>query len=430
MATSNFTSPLTATTSASLADLYKKTNTEVMEAIKAVTEEYDWMDDCPDEAIIPSANEMRLVLDVDYETGVAMIPEGGYEAAITTVAPQHGTLTPVQANARFSFTTLYEQGWNKAGKAGQIMNQLKFEAMKKTQALAETIGLQTYGFSTGTIAVVAATGSGGTTQTNIEVENAFGTSYVSGADAASAAYLNKLLRAGEGVALIRSGNLVEFGTYNGAGTSGNGYFDITFTSSITPTAGDLIVKANAVIDATITATDRNRWPVGLFDATTSASVHGLATSAAPNWASYQDTTGGRFTYAKQEKMLDEIWNNGGVKADRIIWSQGVRRDVIAGERAALRYESSVFDFDGKFGTSGIKYMTSRLAPAGTVFGYNRKVFTKKVLSEKPPMEGGPGLFAFDKRQDQGSVAGSLNFIYFRVVNNRAGMGVCVDLTEQ
>ena len=418
------------TASSSLSDLYKKTNTEVMTAIKLDTEEYDWMDDTPEEAITPSANEMRLVLDVNYETGVAMIPEGGYEAVLSSQPPEHGTFTPVQANMRFSFSTLYEYGWNKAGKAGQIMNQLKFEAMKKTSALGETIGLQTYGFSTGTIAVVETTGGASATQTDIAVKDAFGTSLVAGSDTNGAAYLNGLLRAGEGVAIIRSGSLVEFGTFNGTGTSGNGYYDITFTSSITPTAGDLIVKANAVTDATITATDRNRWPIGLFDATTSASVHGLATSSAPNWASYQDTTGGRWSYAKQEKAINQVSNNGGVKANRIIWSQGVRRDVIAGERAALRYESSSFDFDGKFGTQGIQYRTSRLAPTGTVFGYNNQVYTKRVLSEKPPMEGGPGLFSFDKVQDRGSQAASLNFIYWRCVNNRAGMFVATSLTEQ
>src|SRR5690606_6521395 len=108
MATS--TTPTVAyTTSADLNNLYEKTNTDVMQAIKADTEEYDWMDDTPDLAIKVSANEMRLVLDVNYETGVAMIPEGGYEAAVTTQPTEYGTLTPVQANARFSFSTLYEQ---------------------------------------------------------------------------------------------------------------------------------------------------------------------------------------------------------------------------------------------------------------------------------------------------------------------------------
>lgn len=418
------------TASSALTDLYKKTNTAVMQAIKTRTEENDWFDDVPDEDIILSANEMRLVLDVNHEVGVAMIPEGGYEAVLSSVAPENGTFTPVQMNARYSFSLRYQNGWNNKGKAGQIMNQNRYQAMKKAEAIGELIGLQTYGFTTGTIAVVAATGASSATQTNIQLKNAFGTSLIAGSSAAEREYISQLLRPGEGVALIRGGNLVEFGTYNGKGTSGDGYADITFTSAITPTLDDLLVKANAVTDATISATDVNRWPVGLFDATTSASVHGLATSSAPNWASYQDSTGGRWSYAKQEKMFNEIFNRGGVQADRIIWSQGVRRDVIAGERAALRYESSAFDFDGKFKTTGIKYLTSRLAPVGTVFAYANDVYRKRLLSDKPAPDGTPSMFSLDKVQDRNSMAASIDFMYFRCVNNRGGMAVATGLTEQ
>lgn len=418
------------TASSALTDLYKKTNTAVMQAIKTRTEENDWFDDVPDEDIILSANEMRLVLDVSHEVGVAMIPEGGYEAVLSSVAPKNGTFTPVQMNARYSFSLRYQNGWNNKGKAGQIMNQNRYQAMKKAEAIGELIGLQTYGFTTGTIAVVAATGSASQTQTNVQLKNAFGTSLIAGSSAAEREYISKLLRPGEGVALIRGGNLVEFGVYNGKGTSGDGYADITFTSSITPTLDDLLVKANAVNDATISATDVNRWPVGLFDATTSASVHGLATSAAPNWASYQDSTGGRWSYAKQEKMFNEIFNRGGVQADTVIWSQGVRRDVIAGERAALRHESSAFDFDGKFSTTGVKYLTSRLAPVGTVFAMSKDVYRKRLLSDKPAPDGTPSMFSLDKVQDRNSMAASIDFMYFRCVNNRGGIAIASGLSEQ
>lgn len=418
------------TASSALTDLYKKTNTAVMQAIKTRTEENDWFDDVPDEDIILSANEMRLVLDVNHEVGVAMIPEGGYEAVLSSVAPEHGTFTPVQMNARYSFSLRYQNGWNNKGKAGQIMNQNRYQAMKKAEAIGELIGLQTYGFTTGTIFVVAATGSASATQTNIQLKNAFGTSLIAGTSAAEKEYLSKLLRPGEGVALIRSGNLIEFGTYNGNGTSGAGFADITFTSSITPTADDLIVKANAVTDATISATDVNRWSVGLFDATTSASVHGLATSSAPNWRSIQDSTGGRWSYAKQEKLFNDMANLGGQTPDMVIWSQGVRRDVIAGERAALRYESSAFDFDGKFTTTGVKYNTSRLAPVGTVFAFAKDAYRKRLLSEKPAPDGTPSMFSLDKVQDRNSMAASIDFMYFRAVNNRGAIGVATGLSEQ
>jgi hypothetical protein len=421
------------TSVASLNEVSKKTNTDVMTAIKTTTEEYDWFDDMPKEDIVPSGNEMRLVLDIRHATGTAMIPDGGYEAVLGSVAPNSGTFTFVQANQRYSFTTL-AKAYDAKGRSGFIKRQILYQASKATEALAETIGLQTYGFSTGTVWVVRTTGSGGTVQTDIAIKNAFGTTLVGGADTAGQAYLAGLLRVGEGVALVRGSTLQDFGVVvaSPAASGVAGTVDITFNGSVTPTAGDLIVKANAVTDATITATDTNRWPVGLFDALTSASVHGLATTSESAWAAgYANTAGGRMDYARQEAMVNGLWNNGGVKMNRVIYSQGVRRDIIAGERAALRYNnSSEFDWDGEFGTKGLKYMTSRLVPTGMFFGYNNEVCRKLVLSDKPPQEGGPSIFSLDKVQDRGAFAASFDFVYCRTVNNRAGMGYASGLTEQ
>ncbi len=420
------------TSVASLNDLSKKTNTDVMAAIKIKTEEYEWFDDVPDEDIIPSGNEMRLVLNITRQTGTAMIPDGGYEGVLGTVAPQHGTFTFVQANQRYSFTTL-AKAYDAKGRAGFIQRQVLYQAGKAVEAIAETIGLQTYGFSTGTMMVVAATNGAGATQTGIQVKNAFGTTLVPGSATADKTYVSSLLRNGEGVALVRGSTLQDFGLVVASPSAGSGvgYIDITFNGSVTPTVADLIVKANAVTDATITATDTNRWPVGLFDAATSASVHGLATTTAANWAAgYTNTTGGRFSFATQEAMINGLWNNGGVKMNRVIYSQGVRRDVIAGERAALRYDSSSFDFDGEFGTKGLKYLTSRLAPTAMVFACNNQAYMKKVLSDKPAMDGGPDIFSLDKVQDRGSFAASFDFIYCKCVNNRAGIGYASGLTEQ
>ena len=421
------------TTVSSLSDLYKKTNTAVKVALKRKTEEFQWFDDMPDELITPSGNEMRIVLDVAYQTGTAMIPDGGYEAVTGTVAPQHGSFTFVQANKRYSFTTL-EQGFDNKGRAGMIQRQTLYSSIKAVEALARTIGLQTYGFSTGTVAVVNATNSAGATQTDIQLKNSFGTTLLPGTSTAGKVYNTNLFRVGEGVALVRGSTLQDFGTVvaSPAASGLAGAIDITFNGSVTPTAGDLLVFANAVTDATLTGTDTNRWSVGMLDGLTSASVHGLATSAAPNWAAgYTNTSGGRMSYAVQEAMINGLWNNGGVKMNRVIYSQGVRRDIISGERAALRYDNSTdFDWDGEISTKGIKYYTSVLAPPGLFMGYNSDCISKKVLSDKPDYEGGPSMFELDKVQDRGAYAASLNFIYARVWTNRAGTGYASGLTEQ
>jgi hypothetical protein len=419
------------TSVSSVADLYKKTNTAVKVALRRKTEEYDWFDDFPDELITPSGNEMRVVLDVVYQTGTAMIPDGGYEATLGTAAPKSGTFTFVQANKRYSFTTL-EQGFEKKGKAGMIQQQTLYSSIKAVEAIARTIGVQTYGFSTATVAVVSATGSAGATQNGIGLKNAFGSTLIPGSATADKTYLSSLFRVGEGVALIRAGAIIEFGSVTASPSAGSGvgFIDVLFNSSITPTLNDLIVFANAVTDATLTGTDQNRWCVGLLDMLTSASVHGLATASAGNWAAgYTNTNGGRMSFAVQEAMVNGIWNNGGMKMDRAILSQGVRRDLISGERAALRYDSTKFNLNGDIGADGIKYMTSVLAPPGFFIGWASDAVGKKVLSDKPDYEGGPQMFELDKVQDRGAYAASYNFIYAKICSNRAGMGYASSLTE-
>lgn len=412
-----------------MADLYKKTNTAVKVALKRKTEEYDWFDDFPDELITPSGNEMRIVLDVIYQPDTtAMIPDGGYEAVLTTAAPAHGTFTFVQANLRYSFTTL-EQAFDKRGRAGMIQQQTLYASIKAVENFSRKIGKQSYGFSTGTVALVAATASAGTTQNGIQLKNGYGSTLIPGGTTATNAYLSNLLRKDDPVILIRGGSLVEFGTVVASPSvgSGAGYVDFLFASSITPTANDLIVPAAAVTDATLTASDQNRWPVGLLDGLTSASVHGLTS---PNWvAGYSNTAGGRLSYSLQEAMVNGLWNNGGVKMNKAIMSQGIRRDVISGERAAMRYDSTKYNLNGDISSDGIKYMTSVLAPPGLFMGWNSECISKKVLSDKPDYEGGPAMFELDKVQDRGAYAASYNFVYAKVWTNRGGTGYASGLTE-
>lgn len=420
------------TTVENLKELSKKTNTDVMVGVKVNTEEYDQFDDVPDEDIVWSGNEMRLVLDLKNEVGVAAIPDFGYEGVLGSVTPNTGTLTPIQLNKRYAFSTLAKQ-YDKGGRGGFIKRQIAQQANKAIQAIAETIGLQTYGFSTGTIWKVQTTGSSGTVHTSIAIKDAFGSTLIDGGTTAEDEYQTSLLRAGEGVAFIRSGSITEFGLVvaspGAAGTAGT--VDITTNGTMTPTADDIILKANAVTGATLSETDQNRWPVGLLDALTSASVHGLATSTNANWAAgHAGTSGGRMDWARHEKMANDLQNLGGVKMNRVVYAQGVRRDIIAGEAAAKRYDSGQFDWDNDFGKRGIKFFTSRLVPPGFYIGTNNEVYRKKAMSDKPAMAGGPDIFSLDKIEGRGGFAASFDFVYLRAVNNRRGMGYESGLTEQ
>lgn len=420
------------TTVANLSDLHKKTNSEVLVGLKRKTEELSWFDDLPDLKLIPSGNEMRLVLDVTLQPDTAaMIPEGGFEAVQTTQAPSHGTVSFVQMNARYSFTTLY-QGFEKKGRAGMIQQNVTYSAIKAIENFAHKIGLQTYGFPTGTKAVVAATNGAGAVQTGIQIKNAFGSSLIPGTATADKTYLSTLFRVGDPVALVRVATVQDYGTVVASPSTGSGvgFVDITFNGSVTPTLGDLIVSGAAVSDAALTGTDTGRWPEGFLSITGSGSLHGLS-GAGNQWnVGFSDTTGGRMSFVRKEAMANGLWNQGGVKLNRVIWSQGVRRDAIAGERGAMVYDSSSTNLDGDIGIKGVKDMTSILAPTGMVFGWNNECITKKALSDLPDYGSGPSIFELDKIQDKGAYSASFNYIYLRAVTNRSGVGVLSGLQEQ
>ena len=95
-----------ATTVTTLADLYEKTNTDVKTAIKLRVEETSWFREYPREQIKVSGNENRVPLILLKPSAPAMIPDGGNEAVMSTVAPTHGTFMSVQMNARYGFTGL------------------------------------------------------------------------------------------------------------------------------------------------------------------------------------------------------------------------------------------------------------------------------------------------------------------------------------
>lgn len=415
----------------SLADLYKKTNTDVKVALKRVTEEYNWLDEYPDEMIEASGNEMRLVLDVNLAAGGSFIPDGGGEDMGFTAAPTHGTLSISQFNKRFYYTGL-AKALDTKSRSASIQRQTQFQAIKAIEILGNKIGVSSYGFTTGTVSVVKTTEASGTTHTSVALKNAFGSTLIAGGTTAQDTYLSAQYRVGEGIALIRSGSIVDFGIITASpGTAGVGTIDFTTNGTATPTAGDLIVYGNSVGAATLAETDQNRWQPGWLDMLTSSSLHGLTTAAAQNWqAGYANTAGGRMSWATQEAMANGLWNKGGVKMNKAIYSQGVRRDIFSGERAAIRWEGSNFDWDADFGTKGFKYMTSQLVPPGFFIGYNDQAVGRKYLSDKPDYDAGPGIFSIDKVQDKSAWASSYDFFFMRICSNRAGMGYAANLTEQ
>ena len=422
-------------TVAALQQLFRKTATGMLTALQDQTPELKWLRKTPDAALIPSGLEMRLILNVLFQGGGQMIPDGGYEAITGVQAPQSGTVTFVQYNNRFSLSGLGRL-YDKYAKQGEVMKMNYYAAKKVLEAMGRKMGYQTYGYSTGTVAVVDTTQTV-TTNTNVLLKQAFGSSLIGNTNATATAnqltYLAQLFRAvGDVIAPLSASNVVT----NGQGTivsatNSTGSINVTTPGSAAFTAGNPLVFFNSVTDTTVAGTELNLWPSGLLDATQSATLHGLATSTAPNWASYTDTSGGRFGFIKLRKGQQYINNYGGTEPDTLILSNGVLNDATAAERAARIYPGvSMFDLDGNLKAKGIDIRTSLLAPPALAFLYDSEAFTKLELGDIPSEDGGPDMFEIDKLPNQNIWAASINFAYLRATLNRAGIAVFSGLTEQ
>lgn len=429
----NPSNPSSATTVSTLADLYQKTNTDVKTGIKLVTEEVKWFRSYPKENITVSGNENRVPLVLDQPVGVAAIADGGNEAFMSSPAPTRGTFMPIQLNKRFGYTGLAAALGARA-RGAMIEEQTAYQANMAIYAFGRSVGLQTYGTTAGTVAVVKTTGGASATQV-VALKNAYGSATLCpGGTTDQDTYLSSLIRSGEHIALIRAAAIVEFGTVTASpsASSGVGFVDVTFTSSITPTVGDLVVFANADSDATIAGTDVNNWTWGFTDALLSSSVLGLTTASKAAWAAGSAvSTSQRLSFQVKEKMINDCWNAGGVQINRFIVAQGVRRDAIAGERGARRYDSAEQDIEGDLKAgSGQKYFTSQLAIPGAMIGWYDQAYSKVELSDLPEDGGGKGIFKLDKVQGKSQIAASYDYFFARLPTSRAAMGYASNLTSQ
>jgi hypothetical protein len=417
----------------SMADLYQKANTDVKVAVKLFTEEQKWFRSYPKEDIVVSGNENRIPLILTKPRLPAWIPDGGNESLMTTPAPTHGTFMPTQMNKRHGYTGLAQALTNRS-RAAMIEDQTTYQANMSGYSIGRAIGLSTYGTSVGTLAVVKTTGSASATQV-VPLKNAFGNStFVAGGDAGvQDTYLSSLFPLNGKIALIRTAAIVEFGTVTAApsATSGVGFIDVTFTSSITPTAGDLIVSAEADGDSTITGTDYNNWSVGFTDFLLADSVEGQTTTAFPSWAvGSAQTASQRLGFVVKRRMIQDCFNASGFTINRFILPQGVERDAIAGELGGRRYNGSDVDIEGSLKAgSGEQYFVSQLALPNTLISFFDKAVSKIELSDNPDEEMSKSVFKLDKVQGKSQIAAGYDYFQQRVCSSRAATGYAANLTS-
>jgi hypothetical protein len=253
---------------------YRKIQGKLLKGLQTLNEEWDLLDDIPDYDVTLSAREMTVPIRLNSAGRSAYIAEGALEKNPVTPPVEELTLTWANLNERW-MTTLTAKYLDKY-QAGQVIRQLKYQALEALDAISNTVSWQFYGFSTGVMCqttTVATQASGAYT-----LANAFGISALGGA-----AYLASMFTIYDRVALIRTGALVAnaIGSITAVDTT-NGTITVTWLGSVTSASGDNIVFANSMENTTIAGTDYNLAPVGLLDAVTSTSVHGLSGSSVAN----------------------------------------------------------------------------------------------------------------------------------------------------
>lgn len=412
----------THTTVANLEKAYKKTATPMYKAFKDSVDEFSWLDDVQDEEITVSGRENLIPLDIRRGYGASSVVDGGYEARTITPGMAEGSFSPVQFNARF-FISRLAQAYDEHSRAQQFKSQLRYQSKKSLEALSRKVGLNFYGFSTGTVAINS-TAATATTQT-LTLRDAFGVSTLD-----DTTYLSSLFEVGDRIALQSTVGTLVTNALGEITVNSAGVLTVVFDGSVVAASGQLITFANTVTDATVTATDANRWTTGLLDMLTSSSVHGLATSSEPNWAAaLANTSGGRFSAAKLKKMRQAIANKGGGTLTDLILAQGVENDIEESERAARIYNSSAFDLDQSVKAKGVKIRSSELVPNGMAIGFDKSAIAKKLLTDKPAESGSLAWGDLHKAEDRSGWKGGYDFIWAMVCRSRGKLAYYSALTE-
>jgi hypothetical protein len=413
----------TPTLSTDVTKIWRKVQTDVQQGLNFMSEEWEQMEDLKQFKVDWTSREILVPLDITEGSGIASIPEGGYEARPSSPAPQELSLSWVLFNGRFTVSKTVNWIRQKSS-AAMIEDQMKYQAAKKVQDLGRHFSDYFYGKSTAYLCQTStdATQSSGA----YTIYNGYGETTIT-----DGTFLTDKFKVGDYVALIRAAALVTnaIGVVT-AVTPGTPSITVTWAGSVNSEPADYIVKANSLENTTIAGTDYNGGLVGLLDMLTTASVHGLSSSSVANWSvSTSDTTGGRLTGVRLRKAMQQIKNYGGGTMDKVYLAQGVERDMIDLQQAAVRFSDPMaMELDGTVKYGKVKFHATRRVPPGWAIPAASKSIRRMTLLPKP--DGTPIWEDGEKIVDRSAYVFSIDFPCATVCLNRKNLGYLNGLSEQ
>lgn len=367
--------------------IWRKVQGDLYEGMNFFSEEFGNMERfVPDTYDIDiSAREITVPVDLNEEVGVAAIPEGGYEAVASSVNVEEVTLGFTLLNARFS-ASVTARILDERHRAAELKRQIVFQGMKKMQALARTWSDMVYGYSTNILALTDTDLSG--TSDTLTLYNGLNDSTIAGSTAATGNYIANLFRVGERIAALNAGSLATnaLGEVTAITAGANPTIAVTWDGSTSESTNGLqIVLANSVEGSTIAATAYNRGIVGYLDLLKSTSVHGTSSSSVPNWSiAGSDTSGGRLSGVRLRAAKDTLRRYSPMKPDFALLDEGVHRDLIDLERAALRFSDPfALETDGDVKSKDLAIRSSWRVPPGYAIVGSKKAFARLDIMPKP-----------------------------------------------
>jgi len=414
------------TTSASVNKFWRKVQGTIAKAFAhGKRKEKQLFDSLPDAGFPWSAYENTYPLDLAERGGIASLTDFGDLAKASSVNAIEATVSAVHFNGRFAIGDIAK--YADRGMENQLAKQIVVQGTQKVEAMVEHFSDYLHGSASALLAT-----------TDSDISDAAPTLTLAAgygvAGITNAKYLASLFKEGDRVVLTSSASALidgtdSFGEVDSVSKT-NGTITLALDGSVTySTNGIKIYKANNLEGTTVAGgSDYNKGLLGFIDLTTATTVANVSGSLYPNWTvALADTGGGRFTHSKLRKAKDEIANDGGLDADTLLCSQGVYRDMIAQERAGLRYEDAGgLSFDGDVKAKGFTIITTKNVPPGYAY-----VFAKAALAkwEILPTTDRPSWGDLQPSETKAGAFGRVDWFGNIVPRNRKGMAYFTGLTE-
>lgn len=359
--------------------LYRKVQGPLQKGYQFMCEEWENMSDLPEYATDWSAREITFPIDLNEGVGATSIPEGGWEAEASSPNVEECTINWILLNAVFTISKTAKFIDQKSARA-MIVKQLYYQARKKLQAMMRQYSDMSYGFSTGVLAQCDLNISGASTGT-ITLKNAYGQSWISGATTAQKRYLSNLFRIGDKITGVHTAAKVFGATITDRDVDA-GTIDVTYESSTTVNQTGIMLVHNNSLDSSLGGSSYNRGLIGLLEILFGVSVQNLTHD---NWTPTSvDTTAGRFNGMKIHKARQEQHNEGDSSPDTLLMSQGIERDMVVQQSAAVRFSSTFnMEVDGSVKARGLTIKSTRRVPPGLASLYAKKHRKRGALIPNP-----------------------------------------------